>query len=243
MMPNFLLASVMTAMFATLWLAPDATDAAPLPPKGRAAPVSTDFGNHAPTLVTREAWRAKDPLPGMRTHRPFGIIIHHTAVGRNLKISLEAKMRNLQSFSQRPVHVVQGKPNSSWPDVPYHFYIAFDGRIAEGRDVRSPGDSNTPYDTTGHIQIVLEGNFEKEAPMLEQIESVERAIAWLSLSWNVPNEEISVHKDHAATTCPGRNLVTLLPGIFANASKRRAIMVSDLCQRGTAPEFTELYCR
>jgi N-acetyl-anhydromuramyl-L-alanine amidase AmpD len=83
--------------------------------------------------------------------------------------------------------------------------------VAEGRELRYAGDSNTPYDTRGHIQIVLEGNFETEwvsGPQYRSLAALSRA---LTLEWGIPSTLIAGHLDHApGTLCPGRGLYPLL---------------------------------
>src|SRR6185295_19353380 len=63
--------------------------------------IAGDVVRIAPPLVTREQWKARPALPGMKPQTPAAIILHHTAVASNPKYPLEAKLRNLQSFSQR----------------------------------------------------------------------------------------------------------------------------------------------
>jgi hypothetical protein len=205
--------------------------------------IAAELARFAPALVTRDDWRANPALPGMKPQRPSGIIIHHTDVRQNPKISLEAKMRNLQAFSQNPGQVSARVMKPAWPDVPYHYYIDGAGRIAEGRDVRFAGDTNTKYDTVGYIQIVLEGNFEAEVPTPEQLAALRDLMAALILSWNVPIERIGVHKQHAATSCPGRNFMAVLPDVLARTAERRTAMLASLCWQGVNGEFAKLYCR
>jgi hypothetical protein len=205
--------------------------------------VQTEYSRYLPRLVTRAMWQAKPALPGMIPQEPTSIILHHTGVHSNPGVSLEPKMRNLQSFSQRPVHRAAGRTDASWPDVPYHFYLDTAGRIAEGRDVRFAGDTNTGYDTRGHIQVAIEGDFEKEEPTPQQLDAVRDLLAWLTLSWNLKMERISVHKDHAPTDCPGRNFLAVLPTLITRTNERRAAAIADLCRTGSSPEFAQLYCR
>ena len=120
-------------------------------------------------------------------------------------------MQNLQSFSQSEGRLASGKSKPAWFDVPYHYYIAADGIIAEGREIKFVGDTNTEYDPTGHALIVLEGNFETEEPSSKQKESLEKLAAWLASKWKVRASEIKAHNDYAATACPGVNLKKLLP--------------------------------
>jgi hypothetical protein len=205
--------------------------------------IAAEIDASCPALVTREQWHAKPPLPGMKPQVPRGIIIHHTAVRQNPGISIENKMRNLQSFSQQPGQVSPKVLKPAWPDVPYHYYIDNAGRIAEGRDVRFAGDTNTKYDTVGHIQLVLEGDFEIEHPTSAQVELTRQLLAVLTLSWDLPVNRISVHKDHAPTTCPGRHLSAILPELLANVAEDSHHLTAQLCRRGARPGFVKRYCQ
>src|SRR5262245_330084 len=115
----------------------------------------------APDIVRRPAWGAKPAnTEMMKPQTPHEIVIHHTSVRQQPKLTLEQKLRGLQSFSQTP-GTVNARPKPAWGDVPYHFYIDLAGRIGEGRDLNYAGDTNTKYSTANRIQIVLEGHFDK----------------------------------------------------------------------------------
>jgi N-acetyl-anhydromuramyl-L-alanine amidase AmpD len=160
-----------------------------------------------PEIVSRSAWAAKPPNTAlMRSQSPREIVIHHTAEKQQPQQTLQEKLQKLQKFSQNPGKVgAMAKP--AWGDVPYHFYVDLAGRIGEGRNVNFAGDTNTRYDTANRIQIVLEGNFDLERPMPEQLKSLDRLVLWLAAKYRVPASKIAGHNDHVATTeCPGRNL-------------------------------------
>jgi hypothetical protein len=175
-----------------------------------------------PAILSRQDWQAKPPLPGMKPQSVIGVILHHTGVAKNRSISLQAKMQNLQSFSQRPGLVSPNHSKPSWPDVPYHFYVGATGQIAEGRDVNFAGDTNTGYDTSGYIQIAIEGDFEKEKPDSNQLNAVRKLLAWILISHSLPSGSITVHKDHAPTDCPGRNFLIILPKLLSEVSEIRS---------------------
>ena len=189
---------------------------------GEAAPVS-------PPILSREKWHAKPALPGLKRQTVAGIILHHTAVRQDPRASLEKKMRGLQSFSQRPgqVSLTHGKP--AWPDVPYHFYVDVSGRIAEGRDVSFAGDTNTNYNPSGYIQVVIEGDFEKETPDPAQLAALRELLVWMALNWDIPGDKITVHKSHASTSCPGKNFMAVLPDLLTQVAQQRRKVVEDYC--------------
>jgi len=172
-----------------------------------------------PPMTSRQEWRAAEPLAGMKPQQPERITIHHTATLQNPEQSLADKLKALQQFSQSESQLASGKTKPAWPDVPYHYYIDVHGAVGEGRDVHFAGDTNTEYDPTGHILIVLEGNFEEESPTESQMATLRSLTAWLSATYSVPSDRIGGHKDFASTACPGTNLESQLPELRAFIAK------------------------
>ncbi len=162
-------------------------------------------------VLTRAAWGAAAPAGPMKRHVPRQITIHHTAGRHAPERTTADKLRALQQFSQERSTLEGGRIREAWADVPYHFYIAVDGTIAEGRSLRFLGDSNTRYDLRGQIQIVLEGNFEEELPTAPQYDSLWKLTYVLARQWRVAPEHIFGHKDHTQTACPGGALYQWLP--------------------------------
>ncbi|MEI6513941.1 MAG: N-acetylmuramoyl-L-alanine amidase [bacterium] len=165
-----------------------------------------------PSIVSRADWGAKDPLPGMMVaHTPTRITIGHSGIFRNEGYRLTEKMRNLQRYSQKIAILSRVRTKPVWADVPYHFFIDFNGQIAEGRDIVYASDTLTNYDPNGHILISLEGNFEIEQPNEAQIDALRELVCWLAINYAIPSSEIRGHKDYALTASPGRNLQDLIP--------------------------------
>jgi len=174
-----------------------------------------------PKILSRQEWKAKDAIGKMQSHTLQHITIHHTASPQKKGITIEKKMQNLQNFSQSKSRLASGKDKPAWPDVPYHYYVAVDGQIAEGRDIKYVGDTNTDYDPRGHALVVLEGNFENEQPSPKQLESLSELVAWLSANYGLPTSEIKAHNDYAATACPGVNLKNALPALRQKVAEIR----------------------
>jgi len=164
-------------------------------------------------VLTRAEWGAAAPVAEMVPHTPTVITVHHTGTPADPGRSTADKIRALQAFSQRADTLGDGTPKVAWADVPYHYYIGTDGLVAEGRDVRFEGDTNTRYDLTGHIQVVVEGNFEETEPTPEQLASLEGLVVALAGEWDIPADAVAGHGDRAVgqTVCPGENLKPFLP--------------------------------
>ncbi len=168
-----------------------------------------------PAIVDRSAWKAKAALPNFTKHTPKSILIHHTATKMKPNVLVASKMKSLQRFSQNKEKLADGRMKPAWTDVPYHFYVAADGKIAEGRDINAVGDTNTGYDPTGYIQVVVEGNFETETPKAEQLAALKSLLSWLKQNYKVENKNIGFHSGVAQTACPGKNLKKLMPDIVS----------------------------
>src|SRR5690606_24280021 len=83
-------------------------------------------------------------------HVPEKITIHHEGVVFTDSMNAPEHIKNVQVWGM-------GK-DRNWVDIPYHFLIAPDGTIYEGRNVYTIGETNTEYDPTGHLLISLLGN-------------------------------------------------------------------------------------
>lgn len=163
------------------------------------------------SIITREEWGAAEPTLAVHKHIPERITIHHTAVKQNPDRNISEKLKSLQKFSFERSTMSSGKIKEAWADIPYHFYIAVDGSIGEGRQLKYVGESNTPYDPTGHALIVLEGNFENEEVSEAQYQSLQKLVISIAKQYRIPANNISGHKDHATTACPGTKLYSLIP--------------------------------
>ena len=166
-----------------------------------------------PQIISREEWGAKEPVLELRRHRITRITVHHTGTRQSFARPFVDKLQGLQAWSQRDDKLAGGKDKSKWADIPYHFYIDWQGKIAECRPIELPGDTNTSYNTRGHLLIVLEGSFPLDSLRAAQRESLFELTRYVAAKFNVAGTKIRGHIDYAPgeTACPGRTIYDLLP--------------------------------
>jgi len=166
-----------------------------------------------PPIVTREQWGSRPhPIPEERRHVPAWVTIHHAGVPWRRGTDPAAFLRNMQDWGQnRPTREPPPR-NTYWPDLPYHFLIAPDGRVFEGRPVEYEPESNTRYPLSGNIGVELMGDFDSLRPSARQLESLARLSAWLLRRFALGPERLRGHRDAAPgqTSCPGRDLYRYL---------------------------------
>lgn len=94
-----------------------------------------------------------------------------------------------------------------WSDIPYHYIVSPDGTVYQGRSTSVPGDTNTEYDPSGHVLVMLLGNFEVQTPTPEQWDSTVDLLAELLRSNGLNGTSIGTHRQYSSeTVCPGENL-------------------------------------
>ena len=173
--------------------------------RGKGSPVSGDFGTLPDpppgpaislSVVSREGWGAR-PAETWRMvpHDISRLTVHHA--GTQQTITGPRQFRGWQNWHM---------DGQDWPDLAYHLIIGVDGTIYQGRDPAYRGDTGTTYDTTGHFLVVVEGNFDVDQPTGAQLDSLAAVLAWASEHYGLSSGTISGHRDHAATSCPGRHL-------------------------------------
>lgn len=148
-----------------------------------------------PEVIPASAWDSQpQKIDEEHRHAPTRVTLHHAGELWKDTDDPIKKIKGLQSWGQR---------DKGWPDVPYHFLIAPDGRIVEGRSVEYKGETNTTYDTTGHLLIMCWGNFEAQRITKPQMESAVRLAAHLIGKYDIDPSTLTGHNDLAQTACPG----------------------------------------
>jgi hypothetical protein len=160
----------------------------------------------APTRVEvlcRDAWGAAPATPSPEAHTIAGLMVHHTGVRLDDNRDAPERLRLHQRH-----HQAQG-----WSDLAYHVGVDLDGNVYELRDPAVPGQTGTPYDPTGWLLVVAEGNFDEQDPTEEQLTAIAQVLAWAARVFDVDPADISTHRHHVPTTrCPGEALFTEVTG-------------------------------
>jgi hypothetical protein len=152
-----------------------------------------------PTIISKVEWGALPPKPELfEVHTPEFITLHHGGVKKDPAADQVQAIRNLQAWCLR---------DRPWGDIPYHYVIDMRGKIYEARPDIIKGDTNTEYDTSGHLLIEVSGNYEEQVPIQEQLDAIVEIMAYLCRKYDISPQRIASHKDYSAeTVCPGKNL-------------------------------------
>lgn len=151
------------------------------------------------SIQSRKAWNASEPQP-YKQQVPVRITVHHEG-GRVLSDTASAttRLKNIQTWCMGP--------DRKWTDIPYHYLIAPDGTVYEGRNPLTVGETNTEYDPSGHLLICFLGNYGQQKMNQHLLDVLSRLIAHFCIQYHIDPETISTHRDHSKmTTCPGENI-------------------------------------
>jgi hypothetical protein len=155
-------------------------------------------GKNDVTILPRSAWKAVDPKP-YKQHTPQRITVHHEGTPLDITADAAKKIAAIQKWGMGP--------DRNWVDIPYHFLIAPNGDIFEGRNVYTVGETATEYDPTGHLLICCLGNLEQQEVPAGQLRSLVKLIAYCTNKYQLPLDSLSTHRDQSnQTSCPGKYL-------------------------------------
>lgn len=166
-----------------------------------------------PSIVTREEWGSKPhPISDDRKQVPIWVTVHHAGEVWKAEDDPVKFVRRMQEWGQNRPKLEKPPRDTYWPDLPYHFLIAPDGRIFEGRPIEYEPESNTKYPLNGNIGVEMMGDFNVQRPTLAQIESCVKLTAWLSNQYKIDQQHIRTHRDAAPgqTDCPGKDFYRYL---------------------------------
>lgn len=166
-------------------------------------------------MLKRTGWDAEDREGRAVKIKPSRITLHHTAGSRTFdrEISIR-KMRGIQRYHMEGR---SRKGKEDFQDIGYHFVIDGKGRIAEGRPSDVLG-AHAGRANRGNIGISLMGNYNKQQPTEQQLESLTRLAAFIATKYGIDvarDGRFEGHSRYGNTSCPGKNLVAVLPQLRA----------------------------
>ncbi len=196
------------------------------------------FASVAP-IMSRLGWRAAARRGSNSPQSPYRVTVHHTQGPRPMNEAETAQaVRNIQHY-----HMVgrgqEGKDN--FDDIGYHFLIAGDGRVVEGRRAEYLG-AHAGGANDGNIGIAMMGDFNKLKPNDAQIESLTRLVTFLSVKYKkdpAAKGFLEPHQHYSNTDCPGRNMMSILDSLRQKIDhENEQIMAGGTV--GKTDEFTPL---
>ena len=160
-------------------------------------------------IRTRREWGAAVAESIEAAEHYKRITIHHTAHDgghglRRYRFRNNAHfMRWIQGYHQQENH---------WSDIGYHYVIAKDGEILEGRLLSHVGAHVKRYNQ-GNIGIALVGNLDVEPPSEPQKLSANRLVRALQERFGISSENIWGHGELRKTACPGEYGKEIIDGL------------------------------
>ena len=187
-------------------------------PAASAKPVPVTIAPAKPVTLAAPKWyvpRASWAVQKIHIERttpmgvkPFRITVHHSADiqlpdGTRETGDAVALLRFVEDS-----HVKGIGKNEPFACIGYHFIIAADGKVYEGRPLQYQGAHSTGDNNIGNIGICLLGDFDKHEVPAVQKQRLAEVLNRLCTSYAITPSRTTVlcHKDFKATACPGRYL-------------------------------------
>lgn len=123
------------------------------------------------------------------------IVIHHSASAKNTSVETIKKWHT---------------EDRGWSDIGYHYVVRGDtGEVFPGRKEELQGAHCPPLNPVS-IGICLTGNYETEMPAKIAWDSLITKIDELLTKYNLTWKDVTYHREHMPTACPGKNLILMI---------------------------------
>ena len=161
-------------------------------------------------IYSRAEWGARAPRCSSGTMTPNRATIHHTVTPTNDSMTVQARLRQIQSF-----HMF----TRGWCDIGYNYLVSRDGRVWRGRGPRTIG-AHAANNNTGNVGISFIGTYTSTAPTATQMCQGAKLLRRLhedfgGLSLN--RTDVKGHRQYGGTSCPGDALYNRIETILSKA--------------------------
>jgi hypothetical protein len=185
-------------------------------PSAQRQPPTTPVDETAPAgpssdwYLPRSAWAAEpivmrliDPMGGT----PRRITVHHSNSGIDNDPDAEEVLRKFDRNAIKGINQPE-----KWACIGYHFIIARDGRVFEGRPIAYQGaHAGNSEVNRFNIGVCLIGDFEHHAVPRLQRDTLAVVLDRLRADYGIPRQQVFGHKHFKPSTeCPGRYLQSVV---------------------------------
>ena len=158
-------------------------------------------------IIHRKDWGAIPNKYDFKQHNPNKITIHNIGSSETPIIGKFKRIESIQSIDKYHVKT------RGWNAIGYHFIIAPNGDIYEGRPENVVG-AHVKNNNTGNIGINIYCNSNVEIPTELQILKLKELLVYLTEKYNISDKSIYGHNQLGNTDCPGTNIEQMLPMII-----------------------------
>ena len=160
-------------------------------------------------IIPKSTWGGRFSRGPLQPRHPCKLIFHHLG-----PVEGDAKFPHILYFEGfKSIRKIQNEDMDTFglADIRYHYVIAPNGDIYEGRPPHVIGQ-HTKKNNRDSIGILVVGNFNVEKPTEAQVLNIKELVIYLSMlfpSLVIP-ECIYGHRDFAYEDCPGDSLYEIL---------------------------------
>jgi len=151
-----------------------------------------------PKILPAVSWGGVLPSGSFRAQTPEYITILHSGSTPPAGVDTLKYMKNLQ----------QQDIKKGWGDLGAHFYLDPMGNIYQSRRIELKGrvDEEIQRDTTGHVFLMLLGDYNTLVPSEEFQEQFIALVGWLSQHHEIPLDRLKGWDAYVVTGSPGQHI-------------------------------------
>ena len=123
------------------------------------------------------------------------IVVHHSALTPEIDVAAIQRLHQTER---------------GFADIAYHFVVAADGQVYEGRSLQVRG-AHVQAANSGSVGVVLLGNFQQQWPTPAQLLALHSLVADLLRRAGGITHLAGHRQFNEETVCPGQHLMALLP--------------------------------